>query len=50
MRADEVRTVGVVGCGLMGSGIAEVVARSGQSVVVLEASDGLLERGRGRID
>ena len=50
MRADDVRTVGVIGCGLMGSGIAEVVARAGQTAVVLEASDELVERGRQRIE
>jgi 3-hydroxybutyryl-CoA dehydrogenase len=50
MRAEDVGTVGVVGCGLMGSGIAEVVARSGQHAVVLETSDELVERGRQRIE
>jgi 3-hydroxybutyryl-CoA dehydrogenase len=42
--------VGVAGCGLMGSGIAEVVAKSGRDVVVLEMNDDLLARGRGRIE
>ena len=50
MRAEDVRTVGVIGCGLMGSGISEVVARAGQSAVVLETSDELVERGRRRIE
>jgi 3-hydroxybutyryl-CoA dehydrogenase len=50
MRAEDVRTVGVVGCGLMGSGIAEVVARAGQDVIVLETSEELLQRGRTRIE
>jgi 3-hydroxybutyryl-CoA dehydrogenase len=50
MRAEDVRTVGVVGCGLMGSGISEVVARAGQTAVVLETSDELVERGRQRIE
>jgi 3-hydroxybutyryl-CoA dehydrogenase len=50
MRAEEVRTVGVIGSGLMGSGIAEVVARAGQEAVVLETSDELVERGRKRIE
>jgi 3-hydroxybutyryl-CoA dehydrogenase len=50
MRAEDVRTVGIIGCGLMGSGIAEVVARAGQSAVVLEASDELVQRGRQRIE
>ena len=50
MRAEDVRTVGIIGCGLMGSGIAEVVARAGQNAVVLETSDELVERGRQRIE
>ena len=50
MRAEDVRTVGVIGCGLMGSGIAETVARAGQTVVFLEASEELVERGRNRIE
>jgi 3-hydroxybutyryl-CoA dehydrogenase len=50
MRAEDVRTVGIIGCGLMGSGIAETVARAGQTVVFLEASDELVQRGRSRIE
>jgi 3-hydroxybutyryl-CoA dehydrogenase len=50
MRAEDVRTVGIIGCGLMGSGIAETVARAGQTVVFLEASEELVERGRNRIE
>jgi len=50
MRAEDVRTVGVIGCGLMGSGISEVVARAGQTAVVLETSDELVQRGRQRIE
>lgn len=42
--------IGVVGCGLMGSGIAEVVARAGYPVVVREVSDDLLRRGLERIE
>ena len=38
-------TVGVVGCGLMGSGIAEVSARCGYPVIVSEANDALLAKG-----
>ena len=50
MRAEDVRRVGIIGCGLMGSGIAETVARAGQTVVFLEASEELVERGRNRIE
>ncbi|MEO1064677.1 MAG: 3-hydroxybutyryl-CoA dehydrogenase [Actinomycetota bacterium] len=42
--------VGVVGCGLMGSGIAEVCARSGLDVTVVEANPEALESGSGRIE
>ena len=41
--------VGVAGCGLMGSGIAEIAAKSGFDVVVREIDDGALEAGRKRI-
>jgi len=40
-----IQTVGVVGCGLMGSGIAQVAAQSGHSVVVREVSAQLVEKG-----
>ncbi len=50
MEARDVRTVGVVGCGLMGSGIVEVVARIGLDVVYLEPSDGLVDAGRERVE
>lgn len=42
--------VGVVGCGLMGSGIVEVVARSGREVVFVEETDDLVSSGRGRVE
>ncbi len=42
--------IGVVGGGLMGSGIAEVAARSGLDVVVSEASDELADAARARIE
>jgi 3-hydroxybutyryl-CoA dehydrogenase len=46
----EIRTVGVVGCGLMGSGIAEVSARAGYATIVREIDADLLARGRQRIE
>ena len=46
----EIRKLGVVGCGLMGSGIAEVAARSGYATVVRETSQELLAKGRGRVE
>jgi 3-hydroxybutyryl-CoA dehydrogenase len=41
--------VGVVGCGLMGSGIAEVSARAGLDVVVVEADDASARAGLDRL-
>jgi len=43
------QAVGVVGGGIMGSGIAEVAARHGCDVVVHEVDDAALERSRARI-
>ena len=44
-----IKTVGIVGCGLMGSGIAQVVAQAGYPTTVVEASQDLLDRGLGGI-
>jgi len=41
----EIKRVGVVGCGLMGSGITQVCAQSGYQVVVSEVNDELLNKG-----
>lgn len=45
-----VERVGVVGCGLMGAGIAEVSARSGLDVVVVESSEAAASAGRARLE
>jgi 3-hydroxybutyryl-CoA dehydrogenase len=45
----EIRQVGVVGCGLMGSGIVETVARHGYPVVVREVTPELLQVGLARV-
>ena len=45
----EITRVGVAGCGLMGSGIAEVCARGGLDVVVREVDDAAAKAGRARI-
>jgi 3-hydroxybutyryl-CoA dehydrogenase len=42
--------VGVVGCGLMGAGITEVVARAGLPVVVVESSEEAAAAGRVRLE
>jgi 3-hydroxybutyryl-CoA dehydrogenase len=44
-----ITTVGIVGLGTMGAGIAEVVARHGYQVIAVEMDADALERGRGRI-
>ena len=44
--AGQIQTVGVVGLGTMGAGIAEVFARNGFSVIAVEASQPALERGQ----
>jgi 3-hydroxybutyryl-CoA dehydrogenase len=44
-----IRSVGVLGCGLMGSGIAQISAAAGYSTVVREVDDVLLNKGLGRI-
>ncbi len=44
-----IERVGVVGCGLMGSGIAEVAARAGLEVSVTENSPAAAEAGMARV-
>src|SRR5512134_3624133 len=46
----QIKTVGVVGCGLMGSGIAQECAEAGYRVKVREVGDDLLKRGLGKIE
>src|SRR5919199_580057 len=46
----EIRTIGVLGGGLMGSGIAQVAAQAGFGTVVREVSDALAQRARGAIE
>src|SRR5882672_889263 len=45
----EIRTVGVIGCGLMGSGIAQIAAGAGYKTIVREVNDSALQAGLGRI-
>jgi 3-hydroxybutyryl-CoA dehydrogenase len=45
----EVAKVGIVGCGTMGSGIAEIIARNGLPVAFIEQDDASVEKGRARI-
>lgn len=50
MDPEDVSTVGVVGCGIMGSGIVEVCARAGMQVTFVEATDDFVDRGWERIN
>jgi 3-hydroxybutyryl-CoA dehydrogenase len=45
-----IRKVGVLGAGLMGSGIAEVCAKAGYTTVVREVSEDLMKKGIGKIE
>ena len=44
-----IQKVGVIGCGLMGSGIAQVCAQKGHATIVREVNDEVLKRGLDRI-
>jgi len=44
-----IRTVGVLGCGLMGSGIAQVCAAAGYKTIVREVEQGFLDKGLARV-
>jgi 3-hydroxybutyryl-CoA dehydrogenase len=44
-----IERVGVVGCGLMGSGIAEASARAGLDVSVVDLDQGTIDRGRDKV-
>jgi 3-hydroxybutyryl-CoA dehydrogenase len=44
-----IKNVGVIGCGLMGGGIAQVTAQAGFTTIVVEANDDLLQRGLSRL-
>jgi 3-hydroxybutyryl-CoA dehydrogenase len=46
----EIKKVGVLGCGLMGSGIAQTAATAGFETIVREVSDDLIAKGFGGID
>jgi len=46
----DIKTLGVLGCGQMGSGIVQVFAQSGYEVVAVESSEKMLEKGLRAID
>ena len=45
----DIKTVGVLGCGLMGSGIAQVCAAAGYKTIVREVEQALIDQGLARI-
>jgi 3-hydroxybutyryl-CoA dehydrogenase len=46
----QIRTAGVLGCGLMGAGIAQICAAAGYKTIVREVEEPLVTRGLGRIE
>ena len=46
----QIKTVGVLGCGLMGAGIAQVAAAAGYKTTVREVEEPFLKKGMGRIE
>ena len=50
MSESNINTVGIVGAGTMGSGIAELVASAEKNVVLLDIEKGLVEEAIGRIE
>jgi 3-hydroxybutyryl-CoA dehydrogenase len=50
MKPDDVQKVGVIGCGIMGSGIVEVCATAGTQVTYVEIDDESVDRGRKAIE
>jgi 3-hydroxybutyryl-CoA dehydrogenase len=50
MSGQGIQKVGVIGCGLMGSGIAQVTATSGYSTTVKEVSEEFLKKGMAGIE
>jgi 3-hydroxybutyryl-CoA dehydrogenase len=50
LKVDEIKQVGVIGAGTMGSGIAQVVASSGRKVVLIDVSEASLDKGINTIE
>jgi 3-hydroxybutyryl-CoA dehydrogenase len=47
---DDIQRVGVLGCGLMGSGIAQVAATAGYETIVRDVAQAVLDKGKGAIE
>ncbi len=45
----EIKNIGILGCGQMGSGIAEVAAKSGFEVIICEVNEPTLTKGLSKI-
>ncbi|HJV04720.1 MAG TPA: 3-hydroxybutyryl-CoA dehydrogenase [Actinomycetota bacterium] len=50
MKAEDIKKVGVIGCGIMGSGIVEICAKARAEVTYIEVDDDRVEKGRARIE
>ena len=50
MTTQTIRQVGVLGCGLMGAGIAQVASAAGYPTVVKEVHDDFLQKGMAGIE
>ena len=50
MNPDDIKKVGVIGCGIMGSGIVEVAAKTGAEVTFVEISDDKVAEGQKRLE
>src|SRR5438093_612316 len=50
MNPEDVKMIGVAGCGIMGSGIIEVCAKADIPVVFVEVDEGRVKRGREAIE
>ena len=49
MSTSQLRTIGVIGIGVMGNGIAQVTAQSGFHTVVMDVNDEVVQRGMGQL-
>jgi 3-hydroxybutyryl-CoA dehydrogenase len=50
MKPEDVKSVGVAGCGIMGSGIVEVCAKTGLDVISVEVDEERMDRGRKAVE
>ncbi|HEX9891039.1 MAG TPA: 3-hydroxybutyryl-CoA dehydrogenase [Actinomycetota bacterium] len=50
MKPEDVRKIGVIGCGIMGSGIVEVAAKAGADVTYVEVDEDRVKKGRAAIE